>query len=1205
MSLRGTPQIGVIQMSLGARFILNSQYKHIARPGEPLSKHTWTKSHIKDLIEYTATRETVVLNFDNEKGTEPATQKQNDKIEEFVRKAGLNNKKGAEQLNNLPQYLDYKAEPTKQTASELISYLAEQILINEGFDETSNLIEYTAKRPGVVKVGEHGLFSAETNCDLEKEKESFSSQKGNIFTHILSIRREDADRLGYDSQKPWRDLILSKLDVIASAHGINVSDMHWVAAMHNTGNHPHVHFYMYADDKAQKRPHLDKNGIKKMKSAFASDIFRGERMNLYKEKDLFREELNNQSKQLLNALLQNPLEHFDNDKLNELVSKINQLSRDISNHGQKDYQYMPKDIKEKVNDIQRRLVNDNKILSSLYQQYCDCQYNIEKIYVTNPPKQAPIDKVEAFKPIKNEILKRAFDLRDGVMIDDVNDFSVISQSEIKLDNQNIQSSLTVESELESSDDFQNISNIGSIDSESESFNTESETETISDSYKNNPHRKHPGYRQLSQQHSFLKGYDFKGDYSQKTFSALKTLAEDFNLRNGEICRELADKYYYGNGCLKDTNTAVMWYGIAADQFKDSYANYRLGQIYYNGTNEIEVDAERGEYYSKTAYLLFQQEIENSEFFSELAEGKDNLDYYTKVSADDAYKEYLIGRLFLKGHGMEQDYYKAYCSFSLASTNGYNHADYYIGNMYYYGLGFEQSYENAIQYYEKSANKGDYYASHRLGRMYQQGEGVDINLKNSEMYYKHALKNVVTANYDLARLYELHTEIFNKTEENIYQLYKTALRGFEKQEEDMHDTFTEIRLGNMYLNGQGTEQDINKAVEWLNKAAEQNNPDALYQLGYIYSSEEYSIADTEKAFEYYARALENYIEAEKENENATAEYRIGRMYFNGMGIEENVSEAVKWLEKAALNHNATAAYQLYKIYSDGNLIEADFEKASAFLKMACLLENPYAQYTLGNIELENGNIERGIKLLNESADKEMSFACYKLGGIYSSDEYGLLDETASQEWYSKALNLFKSDYKDRPNDITSCRLGNMYLNGQGTEQDVNKAVEWLNKAAKQNNPDALYQLGYIYGSEEYSIADTELSQNYYQKSLAIYKTSFDETPDGKAAYRIGTFYHYGLGVERSIDEAVSWYLKAVELGNIKAQEKLDRINDNKNQASLMVIATTAAHLGRMIDTETHAAFKQRYASDSKILRQEKIQKINLGQAIDDRAQSFDY
>lgn len=1157
-------------MPQGARFVLNSKYHHIAQPGERITKYTWTPTHIENLIEYAGTRETVALNFDETAAYEPPTEKQKETINKFIRQAGLKNN---DLVKNL-EYNDYINNPTKFTASILIANLSEHILINGAFDEAANLIEYTAERPGVVKVGEHGLFSSTPNVDLEQAKKELSQHKGNIYTHVLSLRREDADRLGFDSQEPWKNLILSKIDVIAKAHNISVKDLHWYAAMHNTSYHPHVHLFVYADEESSQKPHLKSESIRALKSAFANEIFREDMHNTYVNKTEYRAELNKQSKELLNSLVQNPLDYYESEQLNALVDKMNELAAKLPTQGRMVYGYMPKDVKQLVDDIQRNLVYDNKILNQLYMQYCNCQYNIEQMYI-NEPQLAPVDKVKDFVVIKNDIIREAVKIRDSIGSEGLNQ----EDTDRTLD-------VVVNTNAEEITEYANSG------------------ELSGDNYLKSAYRKHLNYKGLEKDYPFLKGYDFQGDNAEKTFEALRVLSEDLQLRTGEICRELADHYYYGNGCERDINSAFMWYGIAADQFKDSYANYRLGQIYYNGADEIDVDTELGAYYSKTAYILFKNEVENSEFYSRLEEGNTNLSYFEKVSADDAYKEYLIGRLFLKGHGVEQDYSKAFYSFSLSAENGYAHANYYIGNMYYYGLGFEQNYKDAISYYETAAKEGDGYADYRLGKMHLKGEGVDIDLKEAEQYFKRSVNKVVMANYDLARLYESHSDVFHKPDEEIYALYKNALQGLIEQENELHDTFTEIRIGNMYLDGQGTDVSVEKAVEWLNKAAEQNNPDALYQLGFVFSSDKYSVADEEKAYEYYSRSLDGYIKAEEENANATAEYRIGRMCINGIGTEVNVSEGIHWLEKAALNNNAEAAYQLYKLYSEGTEIEGNPERAMQFLEISCYLDNPYAQYAFGKLKLEDGNLEEGIKWLESAADKDMPYASYKLGSIYSSDEYGVRDETKAQAYYAKALKLFEAVYKEQPDDTMAYQIGRMYLYGQGTNVSINNAAEWFEKAAAQNNPDAHYQLGYIYRNADYGMVNENLSAQHFRSAYEIFLKEFELIPNADTAYKIGSMYHYGLGVEQDIDKAIEWYKKSVELGNQKAQDKINNIEQQQKMSALS-IASTAAHFGRIIDTETHAAMKQRYMSDSKVLRQEKVQKIKAGQAVDDHSQAFDY
>ena len=182
---------------------------------------------------------------------------------------------------------------------------------------------------------------------------------------------------------------------------------------------------------------------------------------------------------------------------------------------------------------------------------------------------------------------------------------------------------------------------------------------------------------------------------------------------------------------------------------------------------------------------------------------------------------------------------------------------------------------------------------------------------------------------------------------------------------------------------------------------------------------------------------------------------------------------------------------------------------------------------------------------------------------------------------------------------------MYMHGQGTSINVYQAISWFEKSYNFSNPDAAYQLGNIYHSDKYGFKNNNLSQQYYNFAFNSYMAEFNKNPtDGHLAMRIGTMHHYGFGVERDIEKALSWYRKAVELGNMKAQQKIDNAQNDKSLSALS-IASTACHLGRIINTETQAAAKQHYTSDHKIKRIEKLNKIAAGHAISDNEQGYDY
>lgn len=318
----------------GARIVLNSRYFHIARAGEKADgKHTMTKDAAMGLVNYVGTRESVELNVNQtsmngeeiialnldplklsaEVGARPATGKQMKTIADLLWEIP-EAKKGLE-------YQDFKANPTIGNASELISYAAEMGL---GFavdlGKAKNLIEYVGKRPGVDRVGEHGLFSSEPNVDIRKAQEEIASCKGNIWTHVISLRREDADALGYDHQKPWRDLVLQKVDVIAKASNIPVSDLHWYAGMHNTTHHPHIHLFVFTDDP--KVGHLNVSGINEMKAAFSEVIFADERRHIYEHKTKIRDNLKQKIDDILSDIRNGSSDQLNRKQKDSLCEKL-------------------------------------------------------------------------------------------------------------------------------------------------------------------------------------------------------------------------------------------------------------------------------------------------------------------------------------------------------------------------------------------------------------------------------------------------------------------------------------------------------------------------------------------------------------------------------------------------------------------------------------------------------------------------------------------------------------------------------------------------------------------------------------------------------------------------------------------------------------------------------------------------------------------
>lgn len=219
---------------------------------------------------YLATRDGVQLP-ENTKLNLPATKKQTALIEKMMN--------DFPESRELHEYEDYKKEQTIGNASEFISRVLESNLKILGMGE---YLKYMGTRPGAERIAEHGLFSDKgVPVILDKVEEEINSYQGNIWTHIISLRREDAARLGFDNVKAWQKLLWAKRNEIAANMNIDPKNFRWYAAFHNEGHHPHVHMIAYSTDTSE--PYLTREGIKNIKSCFSKEIFKDDLIQIYKE----------------------------------------------------------------------------------------------------------------------------------------------------------------------------------------------------------------------------------------------------------------------------------------------------------------------------------------------------------------------------------------------------------------------------------------------------------------------------------------------------------------------------------------------------------------------------------------------------------------------------------------------------------------------------------------------------------------------------------------------------------------------------------------------------------------------------------------------------------------------------------------------------------------------------------------------------------
>ena len=147
--------------------------------------------------------------------------------------------------------------------------------------------EYIATRPRVERV--HGVFGDDDSVDLQKAVAELDSYTGNVWTHIILLKREDAARQGCDHASAWCDLLRQERNEIAAAMSIPSDHFRWYAAFHDEGDHPHVHMMAWSAGDAPG--YLSPAGLQKIKSMLTNDIFCQEMLHTYEQKSQSRDEL--------------------------------------------------------------------------------------------------------------------------------------------------------------------------------------------------------------------------------------------------------------------------------------------------------------------------------------------------------------------------------------------------------------------------------------------------------------------------------------------------------------------------------------------------------------------------------------------------------------------------------------------------------------------------------------------------------------------------------------------------------------------------------------------------------------------------------------------------------------------------------------------------------------------------------------------------
>jgi len=131
---------------------------------------------------------------------------------------------------------------------------------------------------------------------LKKVQEELSKVKSFVWRGIISLREEDAKRLGYLDKEQWENMLRKKIPDMANEMDISITNLRWVGAIHMEKGHPHAHIMLWEKEPKRTLGIVNKNTINKIRKLFTDEIFEEERFMLLNEKNLMRDLIRDMAK---------------------------------------------------------------------------------------------------------------------------------------------------------------------------------------------------------------------------------------------------------------------------------------------------------------------------------------------------------------------------------------------------------------------------------------------------------------------------------------------------------------------------------------------------------------------------------------------------------------------------------------------------------------------------------------------------------------------------------------------------------------------------------------------------------------------------------------------------------------------------------------------------------------------------------------------
>ena len=556
---------------------------------------------VSGYLRYIGTRERVELLPDDR----PPTRKQ----EQLVRKLV----KDFPSSKGLEEYSDYEFKPTKAHASAFITRALEENW--PAVQQSDGYMKYIATRPRVERLGNHGLFSDEDGVDLAKAIDELDHYTGNVWTHIISLKREDAARLGYDNARAWMNLLRANRNDIAAAMNIPPNHFRWYAAFHDEGDHPHVHMMAWSAKPGQA--YLSQDGIRQIKSKLTNDIFQQEMLHLYEQKTVSRDQLVREVRQAMRELVQQMRTRIcDHPEAERLMQELALQLETVK--GKKSYGYLPKKQKALVDEIVDQM-EQLPTVAECYEQWWQLQGQVEDFYSEKERHRPPLSRQKEFRQIKNAVIQEAETIRLG---------------KITFEDETL--------DLRQGDEVDNGKDV--------SWDFRTLRMDVQDEYSSLAER-------------------------DDAVESMRELAENGDVHAQYFMGKL---YLDGSLVIPDSEAAMNWLHKAST-VGYAPAQYALGKLLLSddvsvhdseaGIQWLEHAAHNGNHYA--SYRLGKEYLKGDSVRKDTRKAMAHI--YSSAQAGNPHAQYLLGKLLLQGKVIEQDKEEGIQWLTLAAEQGHSYA----------------------------------------------------------------------------------------------------------------------------------------------------------------------------------------------------------------------------------------------------------------------------------------------------------------------------------------------------------------------------------------------------------------------------------------------------------------------------------------------------------------------------------------------------